>query len=150
MENTIVEKTVNELFELVYVAMDFEGTPKKYGTDVQISSSEIFQIKCVHDLSKANITILAKELGISKSAVSQSIKKIKAKGLVSIDIDQENNSRYVINLTQKGQVAHREHMLLRNEINERVKESLKNHTDKSCEEINEFLKISKKILKNFV
>ena len=150
MKNHVKTKTISELFELLYAAMDYERSKKSYGTDVIISSSEIYILKCIEQLDIANVTTLAEELDVSKSAVSQAVKKLNTKGLVNIEIDKDNQSRYVLSLTDKGMVAHREHMRSREELVEGLGHLLDSYDGKTCQDISRFLTDCRKKIKDFV
>jgi DNA-binding MarR family transcriptional regulator len=150
MDDQIRNKAVDELFQLLYVAMEFEQGKRKYETDVDISSSEIYLLMRISNTSKANVTVLAGLLGISKSAVSQAIKKLKEKKLITIDIDPDNESRYIIGLSEKGEVAHKAHMARRHSLNEKLGGALDQFDEKTCREMRQFFMESKDILTDFV
>ena len=59
--------------------------------------------------SALSVTDVAKRLGITKGAVSQTLKKLENKSLVIKSIDPGNSSRAQIELTAKGKIAYYAH-----------------------------------------
>jgi DNA-binding MarR family transcriptional regulator len=56
-----------------------------------------------------SVTDIAEILGITKGAVSQTLKKLEKKGLVIKAADPLNQSRLLVDLTAKGKVAYYAH-----------------------------------------
>ena len=82
-----------------------DKTPKKFGTDEFLSHSEIHLIEIIGDNDGLSVTDIGKHLGITKGAVSQSLKRLEAKGLSFKKTDPENLSRSIVMLTAKGFTA---------------------------------------------
>lgn len=82
-----------------------------YGTDVLIYPSEIHTIEAIGPASRINVTELASSLGITKGAVSQMIGKLEKKGLVCRSSDRNDKKTVMIQLTEKGKTAWRNHAL---------------------------------------
>ena len=144
------EDVVNKLFELIYSSMDLENKIRKYGTDVEISSSEIHLVKCIYELPNSNVTSLAKFMEMSKSAVSQTLNKLKKKGLVIIDIDPDNRSRYLLNLSEKGIRANRIHLEYKADIFQSIYSILDEFDLGDINQIGDFLsKANVEIIKRF-
>ncbi len=140
--------TVNELFELIYLMLDFEKQIRNYGTDVQLSSSEIYLVKCISENANCNVTMLAELIGVSKAAISQMIKKLEKKGVITIGYDRENRSRYQINLTDKGIAANTVHLNLKQEMFESIYNLLDDYNDNEVERVRQFVAMAGKQIKN--
>ena len=82
-----------------------ESQPRKFGIEEDLHSSEIHLIEAVGHNEGMSVTDLADVMGITKGAVSQTLKKLEAKGLVAKNPDPGNNSRLLIQLSSKGKVA---------------------------------------------
>jgi DNA-binding MarR family transcriptional regulator len=106
-------RSINEIHEkfnrIVKLSAELEKTPRPYGTDELLTSSEIHLIETVGDNDGFGVTDLAKLSGITKGAVSQLLKKIERKGLVYKEEDPENLSRSIVRLTSKGKAAYYAH-----------------------------------------
>ncbi len=148
MKNINKVSTVQELFELIYLALDFEKQIRNYGTDVQLSSSEIYLIKCISENVNCNVTMLAELTEVSKAAISQMIKKLEKKGMIIIGYDRENRSRYQINLTDKGIAANTVHLNLNQEVFESIYNLLADYNDNEVERVRQFVAMAGKQIKN--
>jgi DNA-binding MarR family transcriptional regulator len=87
-----------------------ESKPRKLGTETDLSGSEIHLIAVVGQKEGLSVTDLAKHLGITKGAVSQTLKKLDGKGLVVKETDPTNTSRITVSLSTKGKVAYYSHL----------------------------------------
>jgi len=84
--------------------------PQKFGTENELSGSEIHLIEVVGQKEGLSVTDLATQLGITKGAVSQKLKILESKRLVVKEADPENASRVTVRLSTKGKVAYYSHL----------------------------------------
>ena len=108
------EASIDGLFEkfvgLVRLYEELESTPRRYGTDELLSSSEIHLIERIGDnFESLSVTDLAGLLGVTKGAVSQQLKKLANKELTVKEEDPRNLSRSIVRLTSKGKAAYFSH-----------------------------------------
>ncbi|MBI9077297.1 MAG: winged helix-turn-helix transcriptional regulator [Desulfatibacillum sp.] len=82
-----------------------EKQPRKFGLDVDLHSSEIHLVEAVGHNEDMCVTDLADLMGVTKGAVSQTLKKLENKRLVAKIPDPANSSRVLVQLTAKGKVA---------------------------------------------
>lgn len=103
--------TIHERFKtVVELAVQLEQTPRHFGTDEHLTSTEIHLVEIIGDhLETDSVTDLSKILGVTKGAVSQNLKKTENKGLTSKIVDPENSSRTIVKLTSKGKTAYFAH-----------------------------------------
>ncbi|MBA7558209.1 hypothetical protein ES705_51002 [subsurface metagenome] len=71
-------------------------------------------------MKNAYITAMAKEMNISKAAVSQTARWLERKGLLVKTVAPDNKSEYILYLIEKGLCAHEEHMKLEREVREKM------------------------------
>ncbi|MCT4566452.1 MAG: winged helix DNA-binding protein [Maledivibacter sp.] len=83
--------------------------PKNFETDVEIYRSEIHIINVIGDNDDIHISEVARKFGVTKGAISKTIKKLERKGLVEKIIDKTNNTRTLVKLTDKGMKAYYAH-----------------------------------------
>lgn len=112
--NAMNDATIHAIHErfktVVDLAVQLEQSPRQYGTDEHLTSTEIHLIEIIGDNGEASsVTDLAKTLGVTKGAVSQNLKKTEKKGLTLKIIDPENSSRSIVKLTSKGKTAYFAH-----------------------------------------
>lgn len=94
---------------LLKLAVELDRTPKQFGTDELLSHSEIHLIEIIGDHEGLSVTDIANCLGITKGAVSQSLKKLENRKYTAKKIDPENLSRTIVYLTSKGLTAYWSH-----------------------------------------
>ncbi len=90
---------------IMNLTRQLEKAPKKFGTDKLLSHSEIHLIEIIGDNDGLSVTDIGKHLGITKGAVSQSLKRLEVKGFSFKKTDPENLSRSIVMLTAKGFTA---------------------------------------------
>ncbi|MCB2169909.1 MAG: MarR family transcriptional regulator [Deltaproteobacteria bacterium] len=102
---------IHERFRsVVALAVRLEQTPRPFGTDEHLTSSEIHLIEIIGDNDEAlSVTDLSKVLGVTKGAVSQNLKRTEKKGLTLKLEDPQNSSRSIVKLTSKGKTAYFAH-----------------------------------------
>ena len=102
----------NAIEKFMIMTEKIAGTVKisrNYETDVDIYRSEIHLIKLIGDYANLHVSEIARKLGVTKGAISQALKTLERKGLVEKYLDQSNNTRLLVKLTEKGQKVHLNH-----------------------------------------
>lgn len=89
-----------------------EASPRQYGTGARIFPSEMYLLEAVGGDPGVNVTRLAEHLSITKGAVSQTLSKLRRKGLVRQLAAAGNAKEVCIALTPKGRAAYRNAMKL--------------------------------------
>jgi len=130
---------IHSLLKIIYKVMEMEEKIQYYGTDVKISISEIHVLDTVISNPGIHISGIAMKRGVTRGAVSQLVKKMEKKGLLSKLPDPENLSRLMINLTKKGIIAQRTHNEFHELFNRMIDESLKSMSDDEKNSIEKFL-----------
>ena len=94
---------------ILSLAKKMEKVQKSFGTGEMMSHSEIHLLEIVGDTKGLSVTDISRHLGITKGAVSQSLKRLDKKGFITKETDPENLSRSIVSLTSKGQTAYWSH-----------------------------------------
>ena len=87
------------------LSLQLDKSPKRFGTDELLTHSEVHLIEIIGEHEGMGVTDIGKLLGITKGAVSQSLKKLEKKGYTDKNPDPRNLSRLIVSLTSKGQAA---------------------------------------------
>ncbi|MCG8637672.1 MAG: MarR family transcriptional regulator [Desulfobacterales bacterium] len=103
------QKIHGKFQSVMELALKLSKTPRRFGTDKDLSHSEIHLIEIVGDNRDLSVTDIAGLIGITKGAVSQSLKRLEKKGLTGKKQDPENLSRALVFLTAKGKMAYWAH-----------------------------------------
>jgi DNA-binding MarR family transcriptional regulator len=88
---------------------ELENRPWHFGTAETLYRSEMFLLELIGDQEGISVTESAAQLGITKGAVSQTLKKLDAKGLVEKRTDPEQPLKACLYLTNKGKIAYYAH-----------------------------------------
>lgn len=94
----------------------FNSRPRRFGTETELSGSEIYLIEAVGQNEDLSVTDLAGRLGITKGAVSQTLKKLEIKDIIVKKVDPANSSRTMVGLSTKGKVAYYSHLQWHEEL----------------------------------
>jgi DNA-binding MarR family transcriptional regulator len=125
---------------LVSVYKELENSPKKWGTDVLITSAEIHFLETIGNKNgELSITDLAAVFGITKGAVSQRIIKLETKGLVKKKEDPNNESKLNLYLTRKGVLAFKTHLKWHDSMDGGYKEYLSSLEKEKVVFLNQFM-----------
>lgn len=84
-------------------------TTRTYGTNMELTSTEIHTIQAVADFRDASLTHLANLMGVTKGAMSQTISRLVQKGLAAKEGAPTSGREIRIELTDLGQIAYRNH-----------------------------------------
>jgi DNA-binding MarR family transcriptional regulator len=104
---------MRELFLKIFNRLNqLEKTPRKYGTDELLYTSELLMIEGLGYKPGVNVTEYAENHGITKGAVSQLVKKLEKKGLVERYKNPTNQKEVFLKLTMKGEIVFHKHILL--------------------------------------
>ncbi len=96
---------IGQFSRIVKQWQDLESKPRKFGIEEDLFRTEIHLIEAIGVGRDVSVTDLAKEVGVTKGAVSQTLKKLDEKGLVVKEPDPMNSSRLLVSLTAKGKIA---------------------------------------------
>ena len=97
------------LHNLVNKHKTLDRTPRNFGLEEPLVGSEVHTIAAIGESSMANITKLAKNLGITKAAASQAVRKLHNKGYLRKLRDDNNRREVYLALTDKGERADQGH-----------------------------------------
>jgi len=100
-----------------------EDQPCDFGVDDLLHLSEIHTIQAIGKTPENNIRIIAGILGVTPSAASQVITRLTRRGLLKKVRGLRNEKEVSLELTQKGQVAFRNH----EQVHARVYEQVAGH-----------------------
>lgn len=134
--NKSISNTILSVFKKISA---IDGKTRNYGTDQPLYDAEVHLIKVIKENEGIHITALAEKLNVTKGAVSQLIMKLQKKGMVVKEPDTSNQSRILLKLTNKGQIAYVNHEALHKNFDDMVEGILKDETKENKEFISKFL-----------
>jgi DNA-binding MarR family transcriptional regulator len=124
-----------------------DSKPRRFGTETDLSGSEIHLIEVVGQNEGLSVTELAKRLGITKGAVSQTLKRLEGKGIVVKEVDPMNTSRITVSLSTKGKVAYYSHLQWHEAVDGGFRDYFVHLPEDKIRFLEEFLSILEQFLK---
>ena len=116
-----------------------EKTPRRFGSDILLHPSEIHTIMFIGDHEGVHLSELARIMGVTRGAVSQSVAKLEKKGLVAKTGDPSNNLKMVPALTKMGRVAYWAHEQHHEEMDADLFDFIKRLSEEQVAVIEDFL-----------
>lgn len=108
-KEALYEALHHHLHTLVNKHKTLDRLPRDFGLNESLIGSEIHTIAVIGDSSLANVTEVSRELGISKAAASQAIRKLQKDGYIRKLKDDNNKREVLLSLTRKGNQAYQGH-----------------------------------------
>ena len=97
-----------------------ENVPRKFGTETPLYLSEIHTIQAIGRTEENNIRTIAEILGVTPSAASQTVSRLKKKGFVQKLRGIKNEKEVSLILTPKGRTVYDNHEMVHEQIYERI------------------------------
>jgi DNA-binding MarR family transcriptional regulator len=100
-------QTLIDLFlKILHLYSVINKKPKDYGTGDLLYFTEIHTITMVGKNKKINVTRLAETMGVTKGAISQTIKKLVSKNLI-LKTNLRNRKEVNLKLSEKGRLVYK-------------------------------------------
>ncbi|MGD8400395.1 MAG: MarR family transcriptional regulator [Bacillota bacterium] len=139
IDNIRKERISYAFLRVIFKFFEIDRKTRFYGTDTPLFYAEIHLIKAIKENEGIHITGLAQRLGVTKGAVSQMLFKLEKKGFIIKEKDATNQSRFLLKLTPKGEIAHENHMRLHREFDNLVNGVLIQEEDEQVKFLKRFL-----------
>ncbi|WP_158454070.1 MarR family winged helix-turn-helix transcriptional regulator [Paenibacillus durus] len=118
------EKISNSLLDVFKTFAKLDRKNRDYGVGEPLFHSEIYTLNEIREHRGIHITALAECCGVTKGAISQVLKKLEQKGLITKEKDARNQSRLILQVTPKGEIAYAHHLDYQNQFKKMVEEVL--------------------------
>ncbi|OFY65698.1 MAG: hypothetical protein A2V64_00325 [Bacteroidetes bacterium RBG_13_43_22] len=113
--NSELQYLIDQFLKILHLYSVISRKPVDYGTGDKLYFTEIHTITTVGKNREINMTHLAEKMGVTRGAISQTIRKLVSKNLV-LKTNAINRKEFSIRLTEKGQIAYKGQMSLQREI----------------------------------
>ena len=121
------------------LCFEYDSMPHQYGDEV-LYQSEMHFLEVVGDTPSITITVISQQLGKTKSACSQMVRKLVKKELLTQERNEKNNREYYLNLTERGKEIYEVHK----EFDEKcIQRTYKSLADFSEEELRSYISVQK-------
>lgn len=135
------------LYKFVLLYSNYLSSTSDYGTGNMVSMVEVHTLTQIYDNPGITVTQLANYWKRTKSAVSQTVSKLEARGFITRTTSETNKKVYELYVTEEGKklsAAHKAYDLV--EISHTLEDLLKTCT---YEEIDAFYKVLESYIKLF-
>jgi DNA-binding MarR family transcriptional regulator len=127
------KKTCEEIAELfIKLANKYnslEKIPVDYGVGKDLYHSERHLLDQIGDYPEKNITELSQFMGVTKGAISQTVKKLENKGIVYRYKGDQNEKEVFLELTEIGKGVYEKHKEVNQKSIQPLYEELKKYSD---------------------
>ncbi|MGG3641170.1 MarR family transcriptional regulator [Bacillus gobiensis] len=145
-EEILQEKISNVLLDVINTFSKVNRKKRDYGIGEPLFHSEIYTLNEIKEHEGIHITALAEQCGVTKGAVSQVLKKLEQKELITKEKDIRNQSRLILKLTATGEIAYAHHLEHQKEFKKMVVGILQDGNDENIDFVKDFLvKVEEKL-----
>jgi DNA-binding MarR family transcriptional regulator len=113
--NSELQFLIDQFLKILHLYSVISRRPVDYGTGDLLFFTEIHTITAVGKNREINMTRLAEKMGVTRGAISQTIRKLVSKNLV-LKTNITNRKEFSIRLSEKGQIAYKGQMSFQREI----------------------------------
>lgn len=136
-----MDKSLSEIFiEFVKRMAYFEKKFHIYGVKEPLYSSEIHILSVIGNSENIYGMEIARRLGVTKSAASQMLIKLERKGLISKQVSEDKQTKYIYFLTAEGEKVYDFHENLHEDFNTIFEGLIKQYSKDNAEFLEDFFK----------
>jgi len=110
-----IQELIDQFLRILHLYSLITRRPKDYGTGDMLYFTEVHTLAMIGRQGEVNVTRLAELMGVTKGAISQTIRKLTAKGLI-LRNQKKNKKEVFLNLTEKGITVYRAQESFRKEL----------------------------------
>lgn len=103
MENEL-QSLIDQFLRILHLYSVIERKPKDYGTGDLLHFTEIHTIAMIGNNTDVNMTRLAEMMGVTKGAISQTVRKLVHKDFI-VKENTNNKKEFCLSLSEKGRVV---------------------------------------------
>jgi DNA-binding MarR family transcriptional regulator len=112
---------IGELFlNVIAEFYEVDRKARTFGTDTELYHSEIHMLQCIAENPELHISGIARNLGITRGATSQTAKRLERKQMIVKKPDEKNRLRVVMRLSDKGKTACSNHRRAHERYNHKI------------------------------
>jgi len=137
-------KLMEELLWLIEEYVQLAGIPKSYGTDMLFHRLDIHLIETIGAFDGINVTELARKHRITKSAVSQAVRKLEKRELIRRYQRADNKKEILFSLTERGKTAFHAHREYHRKVEGKVSEEISAWSEQDAESVRRLIDVMKR------
>ncbi|HEX2969957.1 MAG TPA: MarR family transcriptional regulator [Bacteroidales bacterium] len=102
--NSELQKLIDQFLKILHLYSVINRKPKDYGTGDMLYLTEIHTLIMISKNEHVNMTSLAEIMGVTKGAISQTIRKLVAKNLI-VKENSTNRKEFNLSISKKGKLV---------------------------------------------
>lgn len=110
MKNNNNNQISEILLDVISEFYESDRKARTFGTDTELYHSEIHMLQSIMEHPGLHISGIARELGITRGAASQTAKRLEKKMMITKEVSSQDSKKIVMLLTPKGETACLHHM----------------------------------------
>ncbi|NSW93223.1 MAG: MarR family transcriptional regulator [Bacteroidales bacterium] len=130
--NTELQELIDSFLKILDLYSVINRKPVDYGTGDLLYFTEIHTLTVIGRNKEINITQLGEMMGVTKGAISQTVKKLAGKNLI-VRANTSNKREVMLKLSDRGKIAYKGQKSLQKEIFTFAKKLYKKGTPKQRE-----------------
>jgi len=143
--NSGAQEFMDAMSRLFSKAATIEKEPVDTGDGVLLHASEIHLIDMAGRFPEESLSSIALRLGITKGAVSQTVKKLEEKGYLGRSFGEGDNKTVYLRLTDAGKRAFAWHAAYHSLVNGRIEQAVASLGEKDRQNLLDILSTLEKI-----
>lgn len=113
------------LLDVISEFYENDSRARTFGTDTELYHSEIHMLQCIEENPGLHISGIARLLGVTRGAASQTANRLERKRMVFKEPDPGDSKKIVLRLTPKGRTAAANHKSAHEKYNALIVDILK-------------------------
>lgn len=105
MKRDELKHLIDLFLKILHLYSVINRKPKDYGTGDMLYLTEIHTIRIVGENENLNMTGLAKLMGVTRGAISQTMRKLVAKNYIIKENSGTNRKEFTLRLSEKGKIV---------------------------------------------
>lgn len=106
-----IDKISELMLDVICEFYENDSKARTFGTDTELYHSEIHMLQCIMDNPGLHISGIARALGITRGAASQTAKRLERKQMIEKEVNPSDSKKILMLLTAKGKTACLNHKL---------------------------------------
>ena len=102
--NSELQSLIDQFLKILHLYSVIIRKPKDYGTGDLLYLTEIHTLTMISKNDEVNLTQLAEIMGVTKGAISQTIRKLTVKNLI-VKNNTTNRKEFNLKLSEKGKIV---------------------------------------------
>lgn len=142
-----IAKICDLLLDAISEFYENDSRARNFGTDTELTHSEIHMLQCIEGSPELHISGIARVLGVTRGAASQTAKRLERKRMILKEASPENNRKIILRLTPKGRTASANHRRAHEKYNIRIADLLAGASAEQLRFLSDFLMRFEKTLR---